>query len=185
MLQNFKIKFLEEKTINNNKIKVLANENNKLLKRTELLQEENSVLKEELNNFCNFNHYYKLYSSLNDESKNRLSQVFKTNNIENFVSCGVQTRNIEILWEIAKKTIISGNEADGKKITDILYFFIHINNLTYDRPMYYLIEKDENEEFDPHTHFSLGLQSGKIKEVLLKGYKDRTGKVIKKSIVNI
>lgn len=157
----------------------LAEENNLLKKNLNIIEQENKNLKESILEGVEI---YNIYNSIQGVSKKELEEIFRENSLESFLFCGSQVRNIEILWEIAKKSILTDNE-DSSKIAMIFYYFFDRINKTYERPIYEYLNSKVGETFNSFSHFSVGKASGEIKNILLKGYQDRNGKIIKKSIV--
>lgn len=125
---------------------------------------------------------YNLYKSIDGNVKNELQEIFKGETFEDFLFNGAQIRNIDILWEISKKSIVEKTKVSEKVVIIFYYFFDRINR-TYGKPMYEYLDIKIGERFNSTNQFSVGKASGDIKEILLKGYQDRSGKVIKKSIV--
>lgn len=125
---------------------------------------------------------YNLYNSISGNIKNELKEIFKGESFEDFLFNGAQVRNIDILWEIAKKGIMEKDKMAEKIVTIFYYFFDKINK-TYVKPMYEYIEVKTRERANPTNQLFIGKASGEIRKILLKGYQDRNGKIIKKSIV--
>ena len=125
---------------------------------------------------------YNLYNSISGNIKNELKEIFKGESFEDFLFNGAQVRNIDILWEISKKGIMEKDKMAEKIVTIFYYFFDKINK-TYVKPMYEYIEVKTGERANPTNQLFIGKASGEIRKILLKGYQDRNGKIIKKSIV--
>lgn len=186
--ENFE-KIISEKSVLKNEIDYyksklqafssLAEENNLLKNNLNIIEQENKNLKESILEGVEI---YNIYNSIQGVSKKELDEIFRENSLESFLFCGSQVRNIEILWEIAKKSILTNNE-DSSKIAMIFYYFFDRINKTYERPIYEYLNSKVGETFNSFSHFSVGKASGEIKNILLKGYQDRNGKIIKKSIV--
>ena len=125
---------------------------------------------------------YYLYKSIDGSVKNELQEIFRGETFEDFLFNGAQIRNIDILWEISKKSIVEKTKVSEKVVMIFYYFFDRVNR-TYGKPIYEYLNVKVGERFNSTNQFSMGKASGDIKEILLKGYQDRSGKVIKKSIV--
>lgn len=125
---------------------------------------------------------YNNYKKLDGVVKEELSGIFKGDTLEDFIACGVQSKNISGIWDICKKSILNEN-LDSKEIVNIFEYFFQMFNKTYDDSLYTYINVNIKDRFNSDIHFALGRASGEIREVLLKGYKDRSGKAVKKSVV--
>lgn len=149
------------------------------IREYEVIKSEYEILK---NGILDGLEIYNLYKSIDGNVKNELQEIFKGETFEDFLFNGAQIRNIDILWEISKKSIVEKTKVSEKVVIIFYYFFDRINR-TYGKPMYEYLDIKIGARFNSTNQFSVGKASGDIKEILLKGYQDRSGKVIKKSIV--
>ena len=152
------------------------------------LIEKNKKLNKKLNFYEKFfkedSAIYELFNSLNENTKNGISSIFKDETLKGFLACGMQEKNIEALWEYIKYKIIENKPEDLEKLIKIFDFFFDrfiLANPLYEREM-------PKGEFDTQKHINISSfnPSGEIDEVIFRGYKNtKTNKIIKKSIVKV
>ena len=130
---------------------------------------------------------YEKFSSLKSATKDSLSGIFKNESLSGFISCGVQEKNIQNLWEYIKAEILEDKNSDIETLVEMFYFFFERYKMAY--PMYELLETKQNDSFDTQLHIkhnTSSSSSGAISKVYLQGYKNiKTEKVVKQSIVKI
>lgn len=130
---------------------------------------------------------YEKFISLRNETKDSLSGIFKGDDISGFISCGVQEKNIQNLWEYIKAEILEDKNSDIETLIEIFYFFFTRYKMAY--PMYELLNTKQNDNFDTQLHIkhnTSNSSSGVISKVYLQGYKNiKTEKTIKQSVVKI
>lgn len=158
---------------------------------------ENKKLKDDLNTFTrklqtksnefkDIKDVYKIYTQLPSNIKTELKGIFKQENIEVFIYCGVQYNNIESLWEYMKIRIANNQKELSTELYNIFEFFLNAYNKIYDKPVYKIQNVEIGKEFDNDLYIR-GYKSkvnGKIISVELKGYINmNTNKIIKKSMV--
>lgn len=157
------------------------NLNNKLSLSSETIEKFNNRYKE-------LEYIYSKFNNLSEDTREGLSGIFKNiDNIDLFLFCGAEYNKLEMFWEFIKNAIVNEQHKDDiddmNKIFD--YFFDRYNKVA--NGIYERIEIRPGEEFDTENHIRKGNKtSGEIKEVLLKGFKNRkTRTVIKKTIVSL
>ena len=162
----------DEKKELEEKINHLEIENIRLNREKIELEKENSIFKESLKKEEEKNRYfeknigealeiYQKYNLIDGELKNELREIFKGNSFQEFIFCGVQLKNIELLWEISKNSIFDNNK-DSKKVADIFHYFFNAINRTYEKPVYRFLEISFPLEpflVIPYTFISLDLNS--------------------------
>lgn len=129
---------------------------------------------------------FKLYNNLSKETKTSLKGIFKDDSFEGFIACGLQEKNIHSLWDYIKSELIEDSNEDNENLVKIFNFFFVKYEMAY--PIYKVqnIKKDEDFNTDLHIKDSQSSVSGKIKEVLLKGWVNtKMNNVVRKSVVNI
>ncbi|MDQ0156553.1 hypothetical protein [Robertmurraya andreesenii] len=129
---------------------------------------------------------YKLYQQLSPALKSSLSGIFRGQTIEQFLVCGVQKQNIELLWDAIKIRVVEGNDDELEELRAIFLYFFHAYNSTFDRPLYELQTVSENEKYDSELHMrtSKSRVAGYIDRVIFEGYVNTNSKKIeRKSIV--
>lgn len=191
-----------QKDVNNSMIEKLQSENKDL--QSELLQmktqaDEKNIEIEKLNlnlkerdseinllknRFKIEEELFREYNSITGSLKEELEGVFKGDTIEEFICCGVQPKNIDSLWEIAKKSILE-DEKDWEKTVQIFKYFFDSFNKTYSLPLYVSLNTRLDNKFEEDFHLSKNIASGYIERVYLDGYSDRNEKIIKKAIVSL
>ena len=154
------------------------------------LKKENERLKEELERYRNICDkeldIYQMYQNLPDNTKASLKGIFKDDSFKGFIACGVQEKSIVNFWEYLKNEIIEGRNSDIDNLIEIFNFLFDRFLLAY--PIYKREQVEIGEEFDTQRFINADstTPSGRIKEVILFGWiNEKTGKIIKKSIVRI
>lgn len=127
---------------------------------------------------------YSQYQQMSGSIREELNGLFKGDTFEHFLVGGGQSRNLDMLFEIAKKYTLTDSEHAPYLVTLFDYFFKVVNQ-TYEKPLYEPIEVEIGEGYNPSRHLSTGKASGEIVRILLNGYQDRNGTVQKKTIVQL
>lgn len=153
------------------------------------LQHTNNKLQKKVDNLLCFEkdlEIYNLYQNLDLGIKKSLSNIFKSDTVEGFISCGVQEKNISNFWDYIKNEIIE-EKPNTKELIKIFYFFFARYSLAV--PYMRLNDDKKDNHFDPILHLkhsSSSSSSGNISEVILLGWENtKTKKRIKQSIVII
>lgn len=166
------------------------NEIEKIKTKYQLIYGEAKQLQEKLSYYTDtyktLNSIYEEFKNLKGEIHIELGNVIKIENSEIFLCSGVQWDNIEALWSFISYKLNEYDENEIKILIDTFkYFFERYNEI---HRLYALLDvniKDELDE-DLHTRASNSCVSGKISEILLRGYKNiRTKKIVQKSIVRV
>lgn len=124
-----------------------------------------------------------LYGSLGEKSREAMKNIFRSSSPDGFLSCGVQKNSLSNLWDYGRTLAADGSE-DCLKIDGLFAYFVSLYNLTFDQPVYSLIEPQTGDRFDEDIHVCLtrGTRIPKISGVLLRGYRVN-GKTINKALV--
>ena len=91
---------------------------------------------------------YALYNNLPDNIKMRMSNIFKKNNIYNFIVALSDWNNIEGIWGFIKRRII---EDECEALTDLIKLFLlgfSIYTLAEEKEKYILIQPKEGERYN-------------------------------------
>jgi predicted nuclease with TOPRIM domain len=195
--ENNRIK--EELRIERNKLTKERNKLSIVQRQLDEREEQYSKLLEELeqvqNNFDEVNKrfepvmkMYHDYQSLSQSLKESLSGIFRGSQIEQFLFCGVQKPNIELLWDSIKIRAMDGNEEDIRVLVSIFTYFFEAYNSTFERPIYEMQPVMVNDKFDSEKHIRTrdSRVAGEVKQVVLRGYINKISKKIeRKSIIKI
>ena len=162
----------------------LEKEKKKLTDNINLYAEQVEQSKKELENLKKDVKAYEDFKNLSASTKKSLENILKEDSLASFIASGVQSRNIENLWDYINNELREGQNPEIKELTDIFANFTKANGDIYE-----LQSVSLGDEFDPQLHLrhnsSQGV-SGKINEVLLKGMVNAKTKEIKrKSVVKI
>lgn len=121
-----------------------------------------------------------VYKSLGGKSREAVRNIFRTASPDGFISCGVRKDNIANLWNFGKSLAADGSE-ECLKIDRLFGYFVSLYNLTFEKPVYELIEPQVGGRFDEDAHVCLvrGKRISNISGVLLRGYRVNGGTVNK------
>ena len=166
----------------------LEKEKKNLTDNINLYAEQVEQSKKELENLKKDVKAYEDFKNLSASTKKSLENILKEDSLASFIASGVQSRNIENLWDYINNELREGQNPEIKELTDIFYF-LFANFTKANGDIYELQSVSLGDEFDPQLHLrhnsSQGV-SGKINEVLLKGMVNAKTKEIKrKSVVKI
>lgn len=193
----------EQNAILRNQIELIHIEQQRAIQDKEqqlkAIQEENTVLntqvvqhqeayKNLIDQFSQSLRIYQLYQKLSPALKKALSGIFQGDTIEQFLFCGVQKQNVELLWDAIKIRAIDENEDELPELKEIFMFFFNAYNATFVKPLFEIQAVDENEKYDNEKHMrtSKSRVSGLITEILLHGYVNtNNNKIERNSIVKL
>ncbi|MDE7299231.1 MAG: hypothetical protein K2N94_10450 [Lachnospiraceae bacterium] len=124
-----------------------------------------------------------IYSSLDEKSKAATKNIFRTASPDGFISCGAQRDSLANLWDYGR-TLASYGSEDCLKIDRLFGYFVSLYNLTFEQPVYTLIEPQTGDRFDEDFHVCLarGKRIAAVSDVLLRGYRVN-GKTVNKALV--
>lgn len=125
----------------------------------------------------------KIYNSLSETAKAATKNIFRTASPDGFISCGAQKDSLANLWDYGRTLAAYGSE-DCLKIDQLFGYFVSLYNLTFEQPVYTLIEPQIGDRFDEDLHVSLihGKRISGVSDVLLRGY-CINGKTVSKALV--
>lgn len=152
----------------------------------------NNKLKNDISNFKNefkdIRLAYSIYLGLHESIKGQLDGIFKGRDIEKFLYCGVQYKNIEALWEYMKILSVNGKNENLIQLNNIFKHLLNTYNQIYEKPLYEIQKVEIGETFD-EDKFIRGYSSkinGNIQEVYVNGYINlNTNNIVKKSVVRV
>lgn len=123
------------------------------------------------------------YQSLGEKTRAAMRNIFRTASPDGFISCGTQKNSLANLWDYGR-TLAANGSADCIKIDSLFEYFISLYNLTFEQPVYTLIEPKIGDRFDEDLHVCLarGQRISNISGVLLRGYRVN-GKTANKALV--
>jgi|GEM_PF-5888010 len=123
------------------------------------------------------------YQSLSEKTRNAMKNIFRTASPDGFISCGAQKNSLANLWDYGR-TLAANGSADCLKIDSLFEYFISLYNLTFEQPVYTLIEPQIGDRFDEDLHVCLtrGQRISTISGTLLRGYRVN-GKTVNKALV--
>jgi len=167
------------------------NQNQELEDKITIKNAQNKEIQNKLSFYKqNFEEELKIYEkfmSLQSSTKDSLSNIFKGNSLSDFISCGVQEKNIHNLWEYTKNEILENKNQEISKLIEIFYFLFERCQVSFD--IYQLLDTNIDENFNTQEHLKHNestSSSGNISKVYLQGYKNiKTDKIIKQSVVKI
>lgn len=130
---------------------------------------------------------YEIYQTLSISMKERLKNVFKTDTVYGLIVACADWRNVEGLWEFAKRRIIEKEEVDGEKLVKLFEFLLQAYNLQSNDKKYRLLKPEIGDKFDSDIHSILGTKTdGYVKQVRISGIVDEmSGKIVRKALVEL
>ena len=186
------------------KVEEYTNENNELVQNNHNLKKnrdnykdklvmnenENKKLQSKLNGyenqFADMIEVHKKYLELSSRTKESLSGIFKDKSLMGFVACGIQESNIESLWDYIKDEIKEEKYEGVNELKDIFEYLFNLYQLSNPKYGWQEIEIGTNFDTEDHIRHSSGKVSGKIEEVMLKGYENKKNRrIIRKSLVKV
>jgi len=131
------------------------------------------------------------YNSLSDEAKKSLESLIPHGEtFEGFAAAGLRLSNIGSAYELAKRNIFNKynqfNEADTNKINNVFEHLLSAYNLGSKEPGFELIKPEKGSNYNSATQAINELKSsGKVKDVLLTGFKNVKDGNVHKSIISV
>lgn len=164
------------------------------------LKRRTSILKRLINAFRNkkkenekyesqFNNLTKIhnkYMELSEKSKNSLSGIFKDTTVLGILSCGIQSDNLNSLWDYIKDELKNENFEDAENLKFIFEELFKIYILSNSKYKFQEVKKDDSFDSESYIRHCSGKVSGKIEEVIFLGYiNEKNGEIIKKTLVKV
>ena len=131
---------------------------------------------------------YESYQNLPPEVLDTLRGIFRGSSVEEFVFCGVQKHNIELLWDTIKIRAVREEYAGLEELQQIFLYFFDAYNKTFEAPLYRLQEAAAGDEYDneKHSKTSGSLATGRIREIVLPGYiNTHNSRIERKTVVKL
>lgn len=130
---------------------------------------------------------YNIYVRLSQEAKNRLKNVFKIDSIYGFIAASADWKNVEGLWNFAKRHIVEKETADTEEIISLFEFLLQAYNLQGSEKRYELLIPAIGDKFDSDRHTIVGIKTdGFVSKVRLSGIIDLdSAKVIQKALIEV
>ncbi len=146
-------------------------------------QAQKNAVMEQLEVFAPIDSAMKIYKSLDEKSKAATKNIFRDTSPDAFISCGAQKDSLANLWDYGRTLAAYGSE-ECRKIDMLFCYFVSLYNLTFEQPVYTLIEPQEGDRFDEDIHVCLtrGKRISSVSDVLLRGYRVN-GKTVNKALV--
>ncbi len=129
---------------------------------------------------------YIRYERLSEDVKGRLGNVFKTDSIYGFLTASVDWRNVEGLWNFAKRRIVEKEMTDTEELIYIFEFMLQAYN-RLGNEKYGLLMPDIGDKFDSDRHTIMGIKTdGFVSKVRLPGIvKLGSQRVVQKALIEI
>ena len=129
---------------------------------------------------------YSRYERLSEDAKGRLRNVFNTDSIYGFLTASADWRNVEGLWNFAKRRIVEKEMTDTEELVSIFEFMLQAYNMQ-EKEKYGLLMPDIGDKFDSDSHTIIGIKTdGFVSKVRLPGIiKLGSQRVIQKALIEI
>lgn len=182
-------KLSEEKKSLQQRFDNLRNENSNLKSQFERLQKNLSTAESEANyyreNFSDLDEIYKIYLTLDDDTKFDLAGVLgEGENVTGFFSGAVQESHLAPFWDYVSRHF---EDKNFDKLCKLFDFCFEMFNQGFREPPFIRLNVEQGNSFDDEimrrTPYSP--QIGSVKKIFLQGYKYRVGNVVKPSVVEI
>lgn len=130
---------------------------------------------------------YGCYMELSQDAKNRLCNIFESSSIYGIVAACSDWRNIEGLWDFAKRRIIEKEKKDADSLVSLFEFLFYAYNLKGNERKYELIRPMLGEKFDSDEHMIIGiLTDGFVADVKLPGIRDiKSKRVLQRACIEV
>lgn len=130
---------------------------------------------------------YSIYERLSQETKNRLRNVFKTESIYGFITACAEWRNVEGLWNFARRHVVEKEMTDTEELICIFEFMLQVYNHQESDKKYELLLPAIGDKFDSDRHTIMGIKTdGFVSRVRLPGIVElNSAKVIQKALIEI
>lgn len=172
-------------------LKTAIEENKKLQSLYECVREKKEDIEKKFSiyetRYRKIDEAYSTYVRLSQEAKNRLKNVFKTDSIYGFIAASVEWRNVEGLWNFAKRHIVEKETEDTEELIYLFEFILQSYNFQASEKKYELLVPAIGDKFDSDRHTIIGIKTdGFVSKVRLSGIIDRdSAKVIQKALIEV
>lgn len=155
-----------------------------------VLQTENIELKEKLNIILEEIAVFRVYQSLEFDTKEALVPVYKgAKRVDEFTVRGVGKNDIEKLYDVIFHRIMAKNFKDLEKLQEIFLYFVDLFNRKNNENVFTLDTVKLGDDFNPlkHTKCMDSQQSGAVARIYLRGftYQSSQQSSEKRSIVRV
>ena len=130
---------------------------------------------------------YNKYEKLSKDARGRLRNVFKTDSIYGFLVACTDWRNVEGLWNFARRHIVEKETTDTEELISIFEFMLQSYNLQGCDKKYELLVPAIGDKFDSDRHTIIGIRTdGFVSKVRLPGIVDLgSARVMQKALIEI
>lgn len=134
---------------------------------------ENENEKNKLSDLYNIAKFYNKYMSISQQTRDKLENLIRTEDIGSFTTCCYQLSTMDDIWEFVNLELRKGNleSEDCKILGEIFTYFIQQKNKMYADALYRVYVPEKGEYFDATKHLDVDRNGAdKIKEVIFPGY---------------
>ncbi len=130
---------------------------------------------------------YNKYEKLSKDARGRLRNVFKTDSIYGFLVACTDWRNVEGLWNFARRHIVEKETTDTEELISIFEFMLQSYNLQGCDKKYELLVPAIGDKFDSDRHTIIGIRTdGFVSKVRLPGIVELgSAMVMQKALIEI
>ena len=183
---------------------ILSREKNSLQSERNTLRQKLSVAEENLRGFekisaeCNYyresyadlDAAYKNYRSLNEKLHYQLAGIFgDAQTVQGFLIGAANEKHLNDFWDYLRYSLNDNRLSadDAKILTGLFDFCFDALNHSSREPIYLRLQTERGSRFNSATMMrtSNSRQLGRVQSVLLEGYADRVGNIIRTSLVFI
>lgn len=183
---------------------ILSREKNSLQSERNFLQQKLSAAEENLRGFkkisAEYDYYreayaeldaaYKNYLSLNEKIRYQLAGIFgDAQTVQGFLIGAANEKHINDFWDYLRYSLNDNRLSadDAKILTGLFDFCFDALNRSSREPIFSRLHTERGSRFNSltMTRTSNSRQLGRVQSVLLEGYTDRVGNIIRTSLVFI
>ncbi|MBR4642891.1 MAG: hypothetical protein IKO74_09295 [Selenomonadaceae bacterium] len=170
-----------------NVIEDLRNELDALNREHEIFQEQCNYYREA---YADLDTAYKNYLSLDGNLRYQLAGIFgDAETVQGFLIGAANEKHLNDFWDYLRYSLNDDRLSadDAKILTELFDFCFDALNRSSREPIYSRLKTERGNRFDNRTmtRTSSSRQLGRVQSVLLAGYVDRVGNVIRPSLVFI
>lgn len=127
------------------------------------------------------------YHNLSAETQGRLHNIIKDDSVYSIIGASADWRNIEGIWEFAKRRVVEKEYEDAELLGEIFEFLLKAYNAQYRRSKYDLIKPAIGDKFDSDIHSIIGIQTdGFVRMIHLSGIINvENTKVVQKALIEV
>ena len=133
---------------------------------------------------------YKNYLSLDEKIRYQLAGIFgDAQTVQGFLIGAANEKHLDDFWDYLRYSLNDNrlSNADSKILTELFDFCFGALNNSSREPIYSRLNTERGSRFNSltMTRTSNSRQLGRVQNVLLEGYADRVGNIIRQSLVFI